>query len=307
LPIVTRVRRFVRRRAHNCSPCKLVCKLPKPKVAALDRTETVMLGTGNERRGQGLVEFALVLPVLMLLLLITVDFGRLFFTYIAVTNSAREAAFAASQDLDSPNLLTVADQESNVQGQGGEGALSVGTPSCAAAYPLGSPATTCPPRADTPYVSGAGHQVAVSVGQDFTFWTPMITAFFGTLHLSSSATAPVISEVSAAGGGGPGATPDPCDVLADFTFDQTKWNGSVSFDASQSTPTACSDNIKNYKWNFDDTQGSPSGSYDETDTKTSTSNNYKGNGVTYYVTLTVTTYAGKSDTFQQAVITMQKP
>ena len=43
-------------------------------------------------RGQGIVEFALILPVLILMLLITLDFGRLFIDYITLTNTTRVAA-----------------------------------------------------------------------------------------------------------------------------------------------------------------------------------------------------------------------
>jgi len=42
--------------------------------------------------GQGLVELALALPVLLLILLVTVDLGRMFFDYIEMRNGAREAA-----------------------------------------------------------------------------------------------------------------------------------------------------------------------------------------------------------------------
>src|SRR5262245_29902548 len=42
--------------------------------------------------GQGLVEFALVLPILMLVLLITLYFARLFMSYITLTNVTRVAA-----------------------------------------------------------------------------------------------------------------------------------------------------------------------------------------------------------------------
>jgi Flp pilus assembly protein TadG len=42
--------------------------------------------------GQGMVEFALTLPVLMLLMLGIIEFGRLLFAYSAVTTAAREAA-----------------------------------------------------------------------------------------------------------------------------------------------------------------------------------------------------------------------
>lgn len=44
------------------------------------------------RRGQALVEFALVLPVLVLLLFASVDFSRAFFTLQAVTHASREGA-----------------------------------------------------------------------------------------------------------------------------------------------------------------------------------------------------------------------
>lgn len=43
-------------------------------------------------RGQGLVEFALLLPVLLLILLGTIEFGRIFFIYVNIANAAREGA-----------------------------------------------------------------------------------------------------------------------------------------------------------------------------------------------------------------------
>lgn len=47
-------------------------------------------------RGQTLVEFALVLPVFLLLTLGVVDGARVFSAYIAVTNAAREGALYAA-------------------------------------------------------------------------------------------------------------------------------------------------------------------------------------------------------------------
>jgi len=43
-------------------------------------------------RGQSLVEFALVLPILLLLILGAMDFARMFSTKITLTNAAREGA-----------------------------------------------------------------------------------------------------------------------------------------------------------------------------------------------------------------------
>lgn len=47
---------------------------------------------GKRQRGQGLVEFALVLPLFLILILATIDFGWALKAYITATNSAREGA-----------------------------------------------------------------------------------------------------------------------------------------------------------------------------------------------------------------------
>jgi len=43
-------------------------------------------------KAQGMIEFALTLPLLLLIMLAIIEFGRLLFYYAAVTTSAREAA-----------------------------------------------------------------------------------------------------------------------------------------------------------------------------------------------------------------------
>jgi len=48
--------------------------------------------TGKREGGQSLVEFALVLPIFLLVLFSIVDFGMAFHAWITVTNSAREGA-----------------------------------------------------------------------------------------------------------------------------------------------------------------------------------------------------------------------
>ncbi|MFN3929767.1 MAG: TadE family protein, partial [Thermoflexus sp.] len=48
------------------------------------------------RRGQGLVEFALILPVLLLFMVGIMEFGRVLFIYTEVSNAAREALRAAA-------------------------------------------------------------------------------------------------------------------------------------------------------------------------------------------------------------------
>lgn len=46
--------------------------------------------------GQSLVEFSMILPLFLVLLFGMVDFGRAFFTWLVVTNAAREGARVAA-------------------------------------------------------------------------------------------------------------------------------------------------------------------------------------------------------------------
>jgi hypothetical protein len=73
----------------NTNPISMTCARPRPVVDATDhdRCRTIV-----QRRGAVLVEFALVLPVLVTMVLAAIDFGRFAHSHIAVTNSARVGA-----------------------------------------------------------------------------------------------------------------------------------------------------------------------------------------------------------------------
>jgi Flp pilus assembly protein TadG len=60
-------------------------------------------GRQRSNRGQALVEFALVAPVLLLLLFAIVDFARAWNTYQVLTDAAREGARAAV--IDDPGIV----------------------------------------------------------------------------------------------------------------------------------------------------------------------------------------------------------
>lgn len=49
-------------------------------------------GKGRARKGQGLVEFAIILPLMLSLIVGIIEFGRLATTYAAVSSASREAA-----------------------------------------------------------------------------------------------------------------------------------------------------------------------------------------------------------------------
>ena len=68
-------------------------------------------GTSAERtRGQALVEFALILPILLLLFVLAVDFGRVFFQWVGVSNASRIGANYAARNPDAwdstPDVLS---------------------------------------------------------------------------------------------------------------------------------------------------------------------------------------------------------
>jgi hypothetical protein len=70
----------------------------RSRLGARNRAIATANGPSRSARGQSLVEFALVLPMLLVLLLGLVDFGRVFTAGIAVEATARNAAEAAAQE-----------------------------------------------------------------------------------------------------------------------------------------------------------------------------------------------------------------
>jgi hypothetical protein len=56
----------------------------------------------SHRRGQAMAEFALVLPLLLLLLVGAIDFGRVFMTWVSLNNATRVAANYAAAYPDGP-------------------------------------------------------------------------------------------------------------------------------------------------------------------------------------------------------------
>lgn len=51
-----------------------------------------MTNLWKRERGQSLVELAIMLPILLIILLGIIDFGRVFYAYVTITNASREGA-----------------------------------------------------------------------------------------------------------------------------------------------------------------------------------------------------------------------
>ena len=63
----------------------------------------------QKRHGQAIMELILVLPLLLLLILGAMDFGRMFFTKIVTTNAAREGANYISRNPDDQTNCDISD------------------------------------------------------------------------------------------------------------------------------------------------------------------------------------------------------
>jgi Flp pilus assembly protein TadG len=66
---------------------------------------------GQPGRGQSLVEFAVVLPIFLLLFMAIVDLGSAVFTYNSLTNAAREGARLAIVNQDTTTVISRAEKQ----------------------------------------------------------------------------------------------------------------------------------------------------------------------------------------------------
>ena len=130
-------------------------------------------------RGQALAEFALVLPVMMLVLLIVVDFGRLYQSWIQLNNAARVGANYAAMTAQTftgsdPTYQSLVRRE--MSGAGCQ---------LPAVFP---PAATFSPN------TNLGSTASLSLTCNFRFITPVIGDTFGgsgTLPVGANAQFPV--------------------------------------------------------------------------------------------------------------------
>jgi Flp pilus assembly protein TadG len=68
----------------------------RARTARARQAASALLRDGRRSRGQSLAELALLLPVLLMIMLGAIDFGRAYFAYVSVTNGAQNGAHYAS-------------------------------------------------------------------------------------------------------------------------------------------------------------------------------------------------------------------
>jgi Flp pilus assembly protein TadG len=153
----------------------------------------------RRRAGQSLVEFALLLPILLVILLGIFDFGRAIYAYNAVSNAAREGGRTAIVNQYDQHVRQRAAQQATALGvpDDGAGCPTNGQPTTAAAgvcVALRSPtnlATACPSPATI------GCVAVVSVKWTFTAITPVIGNIIGPIPISATTQQAIESVCSA--------------------------------------------------------------------------------------------------------------
>ncbi len=240
--------------------------------------------------GQAIVEFALIFPVFLFLLLVAVDVGRLYFSLIEVHNAAREAAaVGAVNPTDIATIRAHATQETSSQAQAGESALAINV-ACADS---GGSALAC---SAAPGGAGAGNSVTVSVSEPFRFLTPFVNGFFhDAFTMGASATAGVLGYAAPTGGGPPGPCAAP---IADFSVTVTPGN-SILADPSSSTPNSGVCNISGYTWVWGDGKN-------DVGTATGDPHTYGAPG-TYTITLSVTNQGGTGTRTRNVTVPVGPP
>ena len=126
-------------------------------------------------KGQSLLEFALIVPILLIILAGVLDLGRLYYAYVAVTDAAAEGASYAAihpQAYERAEVLQRAQEAS--------GALVQIDPTMV--------------QVDCPAVA-AGAPITVTVSYSFTVATPLLNVIVpsGELRLRAVASEPILA------------------------------------------------------------------------------------------------------------------
>jgi len=162
----------------------------------------------DRTRGQSLVEFALVLPIMLLLTLTALDFGRVYLGYINLQNMARIAANSAANHPDAwagtGNTAAKAAYQNEILGDAV--ASNCDLPKVAGVQ-TAPPPTFSDADADGKYEIGDTAQVSITC--QFHVITPVISNIVGgSVSVSASSVFPVKSGMTDPGAGaGPGIPP----------------------------------------------------------------------------------------------------
>ena len=166
------------------------------------------------QRGQSLTEFALILPILLLLTVAALDFGRVYLGYINIQNMARIAANYAANNPLAWNVDPDAVIQERYENQILQDASAT---NCNLPVVSGDPVIPSPTFTDADAdgsATGLGDTVTVQLTCEFAVATPLIANILGgTVQVTAESNFPVKAGMTAVaapvdvGGGGGSAIP----------------------------------------------------------------------------------------------------
>jgi Flp pilus assembly protein TadG len=153
-------------------------------------------GQGHAERGQGLAEFALVVPVIVFLVVAFVEIGRAVYSYTSITNAARQGARVAAVNQlttfaecdESRPVEDAANAHWTITGCAIQAATGLGlTPANVSIAYAPPPGTTlsCSP------VIHVGCIASVTVTYDYAPSTPIVSGVMSSISMSSTSQMPV--------------------------------------------------------------------------------------------------------------------
>jgi Flp pilus assembly protein TadG len=145
-----------------------------------------MMPGRRQTRGQSLAEFAIVLPLLLLLFMGVVDFGRAIYAYNTVSNAARDGARKAIVDQRVVSGVAAGAQEAASQATA-LGLNPTDVNQVRVEYLLPDLTGPCP----TTFVEWQGCVARVRVQWKFSAITPIVGTVVGPITLSSTTSLPI--------------------------------------------------------------------------------------------------------------------
>lgn len=118
----------------------------------------------KSEKGQSLVEFALMLPLLIVILFGIIDFGRVFNAYLTINHASREAARAASIGKDDTTIKNTAVNDA--------ANISLTADQVGINFPTGD--------------RSSGNDAKITITYPITFLTPVIGNIVGPIKLKAT-------------------------------------------------------------------------------------------------------------------------
>ncbi len=170
----------------------------------------------RSQRGQSLTELALILPLILLLTVAALDFGRIYLGYINVQNMARIAANYAANNPLAWGTTPDEDIQARYQSQVIEDSAAT---NCELPVVSGTAVVPDPTFTDVNLdgtATGLGDTVTVAINCDFAVITPLLGNILGgTVAVTAESDFPVkagmtsVAAGGSGGGGGGGVTTPP--------------------------------------------------------------------------------------------------